>query len=335
MRQWLHLPELTKYLESQRAIARAIMPGTPSVTGQPPRNADQEHIQRLGRCVAALHSLRRGLSNYPELVEHVDHVLEYVSQLQGDYATRDSTRTFDRLTHLRSMILWTASHTLQAGESNLAPLAMVAHFYALAIVIEPLFPEYGGLYLGNLSLESLENICQMIYARSAKEPPNIAARNAAFMLEVPQSIAHAYRTGERILASQNTPYEYHGQKPVLHSDFSMQSYHVSPPGSTAQHGSFHSSGLQSPVNIVQPAYHHTIFQSSPISQQGSELNRVYSHPRIGAEPPLQSYASSHIASPNMITPDTNYFGGPATYSMPTYGNMSDLQSRFVCSQVWT
>ena len=335
MSQWVHQSELAKFLDSQQVLARTRAPSTPSITGLPPQQPGAEDIQRLDQLVSALHNLRLRLSSFPDLVEHVDDVLEYVEQLQQDYPLHEPNRSFDRLLSLRATLFWLPTTLLVPDESDLGALTMMSHFYALALVLEPLFPECGGLYLGNMSLEPLEKVCQMMQARSAALPHDTTIQTALSILDVPMQVAHAYRATRRATTGIATSYKFSPQIASPQSGYGTHSFNLPSPPEMSRHPSYSSPIIQSP-SMLQNTYPMNTFQNTIPNRVGSITGRVVEEPRM-------SIGSSMVPqNTNSDTSTTNidYFVGTTGFAtIPSYGSMDGYQNRLVqtsfSSPVWT
>jgi len=333
MRPWMHQSDLARFLESQRSLARMQAPSTPSISGLPPQDPAAEDLQRLDQIVTALHNLRLRLSSFPDLVQHVDDVLEYVEQLQQEYPLQFPESAFERLLHLRSTIFWLPTTILRPEESDLGSLATMCHFFALALVLEPLFPEIQGAHLGNMSLDPLEKVCQVIQARSAAAPHDTTLQTALSMLEFPLQIAHIYRASRRAVASPAVPHRNSPQS----AGYAPQSYTLPSPADGSRHASYASTGLQSPFNTYQGGYNMNTFQSTIPIRHDSSASTAQSHPRLSTGSSLQSMSSQHSSAENA---NIDYFGGPQSYQQnPGYGQVHDYQNRLVHApppaQVWT
>lgn len=338
MRQWAHQSELARFLDSQRLLARRRAPTTPSLTGLPPQQPASEDLQMLDQIVAALHNLRLRISSYTELVEYVDEALEYVEQLQQDYPLHGPVECFERLLQFRSMIFWIPTVILRPEELDLGALAVMAHLYSLALVLEPLFAECGGVYLGNISLDPLEKVCQTIQARSAAAPQDTSVQTALSMLEVPIQIAHNYRASRRVITSPTIPYPYVPRSTASQGSYDAQPYALSSPSDLSRHAVYPGSTLQSPI-MLHNAYPIGSFQNNTPIRHNSLPIRTQSDPRLNMGSPLQTLPSQQNHPGNPAS-GTDYFTGTSNYSvMPSYGSMHDYSNRFVppplSSQVWT
>lgn len=329
MRPWMHQSELAVFLDSQRALARIRTPATPSITGLPPQQPAVEELNRLNEMISALHNLRLQLVSFPDLVEHVDEMMEYVQQIQQDFPLQGPSQAFDRLLQLRSMIFWLPTSIL-SPESDLGALAMLSHFFALALILEPLFPEIGGAYLGNISLDPLEKVCQLVQSRSIAMPQDTTLRTALSMMEMPMQIAHGYRASHRTLGS-GPPFR-HASQP---GHYVPSNVSLPMPHDGHRQNSYHS--LQSAPSVMQSPSYLSAYQSSMLQRHESSGSRTHSDPRMSTNSSIHSLASPH-SSHTSSSANMDYFAGTPSYQ-PHYGVASDYQNRFVHTNtppsVWT
>lgn len=334
MRPWMHQSELARFLDSQRALARVRTPATPSISGLPPQPPAVEEMNRLSDMLAGLHNLKLQLASFPELVEHVEDVMEYARQIQQDFPLQGPSQAFDRLLQLRSMIFWLPTSVLSPSpESDLGGLAMLSHFFALALVLEPLFPEIGGAYLGNISLEPLEKICQVVQSRSAAMPHDNTLRTALSMMEMPMQIALAYRASHRSLGSATSPFRHPSQS--SHPHYMPPNISLPIPQEALRQGSF--SSLHSAPGVLQNSPFMSSYAGPGMHRHDSSTSRTHSDPRMSTNSSIHSLGSPQSSSESHST-NIDYFAGSSSYQVP-YGVSSDYQNRFVNTNllpsVWT
>jgi hypothetical protein len=215
MRPWVHESELARFLDNQRSIARARTPATPTLP-HAQLSIPHEDLRRVEQITTALHNLQLRLSNSDELADHARRLVDYLQDLQRDVQIQAPEQTFPRLQPLRDLIFWLPSSILRTGESDLAALTLLAHLYASALAVEPLFPEIGGAYLGSMSVLPLERVHEILMARRSTQPQDTSVQVALSLMDVPVQIMTAYRLRQR----QNSQ-----------SSQSMDAYRHSPQGS--------------------------------------------------------------------------------------------------------
>lgn len=332
MRPWLHQSELAKFLENQRSLIGSRAPSTPSISGLPPPTPAADDLQGLQQIVDATHNLRLRLSSFPELVQYIDNVLEDLGQMQQDYPLQNPEAAFEYLLRLRSTIFWLPTVILRPGESDLGALAMMCHFFALGLVLEPLFPGIRGAHLGSMSLDPLEKVCQVIQARSAAVPHDTTLQTALSMLDVPIRIAQFYRATRGAVTSPVAPYQSSPQPDV----YTPQSYTLQSPD-LSRHSSYATTGVQSPLKNYQSGYSLNAFQGTMPYRHGMSTGRKESNQTLSTGSSLQSMSSQHSSGDNT---SIDYFGGAPTYqSHSGYAQMHDYQNRLVHTsvpaQIWT
>lgn len=347
MRPWVHESELARFLDNQRSIARARTPATPTLPhAQLP--IPHEDLRRVEQITTALHNLRLRLSNSEELAEHAGRLVDYLQDLQRDVQIQAPEQTFPRLQPLRDLIFWLPPAILRTGESDLAALTLLAHLYAGALAVEPLFPEIGGAYLGSMSVLPLERVHEILMSRRSTQPQDTSVQVALSLMDVPMQIMTAYRLRQRQNSQSMDAYRHSPQgspyasphMPISSSgtDVSSQSMY----SNSSLHGS---TSLPLPgsyfPNVSSPGDVRRESSMSSISSQGranSLGERTMSSGSTGnamgmvyGSPPLQhphGPRSSHEISGSRM----DYFG--QTQAPYQYGSIN-MNTRFVTpSELW-
>lgn len=355
MRQWLHESELARYLETQRTIAKERTPATPTLP-QSQLAIPHEDLRRLEQMTTAVHNLRLRLPTSGELVEHAGQLFDYLQDVQRDLHLQAPDKAFARLQPLRDLIFWLPTHILRSAESDLAPLALLSHLYASALATEPLSPKIGGAYLGSMSVSPLENVHEVLRAKTTTQPHDTGVQVALSLIEIPVQILNSYRVRQRQNShtSQDVGlYRYSPQgSPYVASHMALSSSGTdasTPPSYTANsplHGPSHQGGL----SIPSSAYFQAALGPSEIRREPSysSMGRTNSwheqQRRMGMGSPQQSmgmvYGSSALTQQSrggnelplplpLPQPGSkmDYFGQvQAPYS--PYGSM-DMNARFV------
>ncbi|KAJ9630275.1 hypothetical protein H2204_008493 [Knufia peltigerae] len=343
MRPWIHESEFARYLQDQHTMARIGAPSTPSMPhGQ--LAASPDDLRRLDHIMTALKNLQLRMSNAQELVEHATRLIEYLQQLQQDMQPRNAEEAFAKLQLLRDWIFWLPPRILRRGESDLAPLVLLAHVYASALAVESVFPDLGGAYLGSMSVHPLDNIRGMLEKRRKQHPQDTGIHMALSLVEAPMQVLASYRQQQR--------HNSQGSQ-------GMEPYRYSPSGSPYAAPSMSLSSATSDVS--------TAFTQSPrpvpgiISPPASsffqaalgpgETRRDSSAPVLGrahsmGERPLGSsspHAMSIVYGTSPQYPRSSHelpgsrmdYFGQAQVPYGQYGSMN-MNTRFVApSQLWT
>lgn len=335
MRPWFHKSELANYLEGQRSLCLTGLPSPPAVpshsTQLPP-----EELRKLDQMTTSLHNLRLRLANDEELTGHVDHVTTYLQQIRQDLPLQAPEKAFDRMQHLRSLLFWLPPAILRAGEPDLGSITMLCHFYAVALVLEPLFPEIGGAYLGGLSVGPIEYMQEMLQRRKSSLSQDNGLQVALGLIETPVQIAAAYRASKRQLGSSADLYQRSPQSsPFVSPHLQLASTPDIPPTSGYSHPP-----LQSPRGHQLPGTSYFASSGGPSHAREPHILRSTGERQLSVGSPL-----SHVSFVQQDSPGSHPMGHSIASGVDYYGQSAYQQSqpysvadsRFVNtpSSVWT
>ena len=339
MRPWAHESELARYLDGQRSVARGRTPSTPTFpTPTPP--ISNENLRRVEEMSTALHNLKLRLGNNEDLSEHTGQLLEYLRQLQQSFPIPAPETAFGRLQPLRELVFWLPPLILHAGEPDLAALTVLSHLYATALTLEPLFPEIGGAYFGEMCLAPIERIHDVLRSRRNSQPQDNSYQVALSLVEVPMQMVSVYKSIQGPMYASTDAYRssphaspYTGaHMPTVSSTDTpatlySQSPHHTPSNQGAQGTSYFPSTAvppghrESPSLRAQAMSERSMSTGSPLS-----MSMMYNGQQQQLNP--QSRSSHDMSS----RPD--YFAqSQAPYQY--YGMNMNMNARFVTpSQLW-
>jgi hypothetical protein len=335
MRPWIHESDLARYLENQRSIARARTPATPPLT-HAQLSIPQEDMRRIDQIMTALHNLRLRLTTSEELADHAAQLFVYLQDLQRDLSTQAPDQAFARLQPLRDLIFWLPPLILRAGESDLAPLTLLSHLYAVALAVEPLFPDIGGAYLGSMSVLPFERVHELLRNRRSTQPQDTGVQVALSLIDMPIQILNAYRLKQRHnsqssamvgYSPHNSPYptpQIPGEPPVGYSGshpLPGSAYFPPAPGSGIE--PHRESSISSASSLTRA---HSMSDRSLASGSPHAMGMVY-----GASSGGGPRSSHEIPGARM-----DYFGQAQAAPYIPYGGMN-MNTRFVTpqTQLWT
>lgn len=331
MRPWAHESELARYLDGQRAIARARTPSTPTFANAQ-LSLPNEDLQRVDQITTALHNLKLRLSNSEQLAEHVGKLLDYLRDLQAKLPLQAPERAFAQLQTLRDLIFWLPPAILPTGESDLAAFTLLSHLYASALALEPLFPEIGGAYLGSMVVYPLDRIHEILRARNSSQPQDSTTQVALSLVDIPMQVAAAYRNRKR---QNEHPIEVYRHSPHA-SPYAAPNMQLGPTQESSAVHHYGHSPLHSPPHMNMGGSYFPAHPVSPGHQDSTHMRHqsVGGHNMSGGNVGLQMGYAGHQSrsSHDMGTLGMDYF---AQSPYQSYGG-ANLNSRFVTpSQLWT
>lgn len=292
MRPWIHESEIANYIESQRTVAGARTPVTPSFPQTQPRTED---LARLDQATAALHDLRARLANSSELSDLISRLLLFLQDLRRDFPLQAPEEAFERLQELRQWLFWLPPTLFRPGESDVGAMAVLSHFFGVALALDPLFPEIGGSYLGSMSVTPIEDMHRVLLARRAAHPQETGVITALSLMDVPLRTVSSYKAKQHFLAQRSQSYQASPHSPYPAS--------VSQTASSPEAMS-HSIYAHSPMQ--SPGHHPT--QGSPYVTSGSASSgarRSSGYFDVVPRAPSQPYEDNYLY---------NYSGAPLVSS---------------------
>lgn len=300
MRPWKHESEIADYVESQRSMSTARTPSTPSFPQPQPRPED---LTRLDQATSALRDLRSRLSSNDELSNIISALLVFLQDLRRDFPLQAPEGAFERLQELRSWLFWLPLRLFKPDESDIGALAVLAHFFGVALALDPLFPEIGSSFLGAMSVTPIEEINRILLARRAAHPQDVAVATALNLVEVPIRTVSSHKAKQQFLVQRSQSMQASPHSPYLGTNIPTMSSPASMPLSI-----FTNSPVPSPATAIQ--------QGSP-----------YLQPNLPADARRSSgYFDEHPQGP---PPSNDY---PYNYTGPTLTSNTGYPSPQVKSE---
>ena len=335
MRPWIHESDIANYIESQRSVAGARTPVTPSFPQAQPRTED---LARLDQATAALHDLRARLTNSVELSNLISRLLGFLQELRRDFPLQAPEEAFERLQELRLWLFWLPTALFRPEESDLGALAVLSHFFGVALALDPLFPEIGGSYLGSMAVTPIEEMQNVLLTRRAAHPQETGVITALSLIEVPVRTVSSYKARHHFLAQRSQSYQ-----PSPHSPYSAPVPQAASSPETIPHSLYAQSPMQSPAHrsshgspYITPGsgssgarrasgYFDAVPKTS--SHSSEESSYLYSY----SGPPLGSNVVYSSGQPRMES--QRFLGsGYETSAFQTYG----VETGFVSpTELWT
>lgn len=266
MEEWKHESLFAELINVLPTLARDDTQSLPST---------QERHAILGDIVSALHRLQPFLAGHEIESQWLDQLMVYIQTLAGSRPAQTPIEQFDQLYRLRKWIIFVPSLFLTRASFEGPSLLLLAHLYAIALALEPLFPNLGPSFCSAISLVPLEHILRITAPMQMEQNFGRNALEIDCLMQFPQQAAMAYHAygRRRHQAEGRIPSPSQQQLYPVPGGFDMDSptytpfasaspglIHVPPPPS-ARHSRM-SSGSQSPfleVPTAGPMYERPTF----------------------------------------------------------------------------
>ncbi|PSN74581.1 hypothetical protein BS50DRAFT_19203 [Corynespora cassiicola Philippines] len=254
-----------------------------------PQEARREHLAVLSDVHGSLQRLQPYLNRNDQEGKWVDQLRGYIERLRASPTPQTAEEQFTQLYALRKWLFWVPISLLAAKRGDATVLVVLAHFYATALALEPMFPDIGHVFCANLAFAPLEEIMQVV---QGYQDPRYDQRTQAvsYLIQFPGEMAAAYKT-RRDWARQQA-----GEgSPIQQPPYALETLNLDLENQIAQYSygqSLSPAFAPSPLNFMPP--------TGLSSGQTSPYLEV---PRTQVE----AYGVGSYASP---------LGSPATVPMP-------------------
>ncbi|SMQ47539.1 unnamed protein product [Zymoseptoria tritici ST99CH_1A5] len=169
----------------------------------PPRKLSHSQIDRHAILSTAIHSLQQlqhMISTHEAEAYWTGQLLSYMQRLHASTPAQNADESFSHLYLLRKWLFWIPSLLLQRQGGQGPAMLTLAHFYATALALEPLYPDLGATFCARMSLAPLEAIVLLTNAMQSQSMDQTSIEIATFM-NYPQHMASHFRNS---IAQQQT-----------------------------------------------------------------------------------------------------------------------------------
>ncbi|PYH87579.1 hypothetical protein BO71DRAFT_436588 [Aspergillus ellipticus CBS 707.79] len=275
---WKQESELAIFLENQRYLGCT---NTPVMSGY---QFQDEDLASLDQTIIALQAIQKRVAHNHEHYRRIGDLLEFVRHFQRDLLSQTPEQAFERMQPLRRWLFWLPPAMLRPEDADIGSLAVLAQFFGVGVVLDSLFPDLGGAYLGPLSIGPIEEIYRVVLARSTADPFNPDAQLALSAMDLPRHIVAKYKS--RLQWSPRTSLDHYSPAPPspYHSLHDYRLASSSSPSSASATYAPYTPPLQSPpeVTIASPPF--DVYVTAPASSQAlyPPSPRLLSDPRDDA-----------------------------------------------------
>jgi hypothetical protein len=164
MQPWKHESQFGDFIAEQSTFPTAPpspAPGTKKLSA--PRKSDLDALQRA---YTQLQRVEAYLKANREDVKAIQQLMTFVRGVRKVSPSHTAAQRFEMLNPLRCWLFWLPVMFLQQTRGSPSALMILAHYYTIALVVEPLFPEVGAAYFGSLSVGPIEEIARRLFSIS-------------------------------------------------------------------------------------------------------------------------------------------------------------------------
>lgn len=157
MQSWRHESHFADFMDEQQTFPRA-SPSPLPLDPQQIREPRREDLRALQHVYRALQNVESYVAGKDEETRRTKELMSFIRSLRSFLPVPTPAQQFDLLHPLRSWLFWLPVSFLQRVERDASMLVVLAHFYAAALAMGPVFPDIGAAYFGSMSISPIEEI---------------------------------------------------------------------------------------------------------------------------------------------------------------------------------
>lgn len=167
MQPWKHESQFGDFIAEQSTFPTA--PPSPAPGAKKLSTPRKNDLDALQRAYTQLQRVEAHLKANREDVKAIQQLMTFVRGVRKVSPSHTAAQRFEMLNPLRSWLFWLPVMFLQQTRGSQSALIILAHYYTVALVVEPLFPEVGAAYFGSLSMGPIEEIARRLFSISVSE----------------------------------------------------------------------------------------------------------------------------------------------------------------------
>ncbi|KAF1986788.1 hypothetical protein K402DRAFT_331637 [Aulographum hederae CBS 113979] len=155
--------------------------------------ARREHLTILQNVQASLERILPYLASYDQESRWIEQLKGYIERVQCSNAAQTPEEQFGQLYALRKWLFWVPVSLLSSRKGDIYVLLVLAHFYATALALEPIFGTIGTNFCANMALSPLDEIIRIVNTVQQTQSYSINTQTTALMVEFPRETANNFR----------------------------------------------------------------------------------------------------------------------------------------------
>lgn len=184
MEDWKHESEFDEFIDEKIVFSAA---------PQQPQIEDPERDKQvLNHVYSALERLEPYVVGKDEETRGLKDLMNFVQNLQSFVPFRSEEEQFEFIHPLRTWLFFLPIDFLKRVKRDPSVMVLLAHFYGVALAVEPLFPAVGAAHFGSMSLGPVESIHQNLLRQRGTMDSGEFEWSISLM-EFPLEMVHEFR----------------------------------------------------------------------------------------------------------------------------------------------
>ncbi|KAF2162171.1 hypothetical protein M409DRAFT_27551 [Zasmidium cellare ATCC 36951] len=188
MQSWKHESIFAEYINEEDLII-----GPYGATRQATLPEAGERHSILSTAIQSLQQLQRFLGGHESEAYWIGQVLQYIQRLQASAPAQTPDEQFSHLYLLRKWLFWVPVLLLQRQGGQGPAMLTLAHLYATALALEPVYPDFGSAFCARIALAPLETIINVTDAMQSQRAMDQNSIEIASLMQFPRQMAMNFR----------------------------------------------------------------------------------------------------------------------------------------------
>lgn len=209
MQEWKNESQFCDFMEEKQIFCRT--PFQPQIE-DPERD---RHV--LNHIYNALKQLKPYVDGKIEEEKGLNDLINFVQNLQTYVPIQSPEDQFEHIYPLRAWLFFLPIDFLKRVKRDPSVMILLAHFYGVALAVEPLFPAVGAAYFGTMSVGPIEEIHKTLLRRHAGRTEGESLEWPISLMQFPLDMVQEFRQrmGWRRVGEVNSPVESEDAEGVM------------------------------------------------------------------------------------------------------------------------
>ncbi|RPB13171.1 putative ubiquitin carboxyl-terminal hydrolase 2 [Morchella conica CCBAS932] len=201
MQEWKGESQLSDFIEEKQIFGRT--PYRPQIV-----NSERDR-QVLNHIFNSLERLQPYVSGKIEEERGLNELINFIQNLKNYIPIQSPEEQFEHIYPLRSWLFFLPIDFVKRVERDPDVMILLAHFYGVALAVEPLFPAVGAAYFGAMSIGPIEEIHKTLLRLNSEGVEGKVLEWPISLMDFPLEMVHEFklRMGWRTIEEINSPVE--------------------------------------------------------------------------------------------------------------------------------